>query len=89
MSAIYWIGAPAVSMVKVGYTRNLAGRIRDLRASSPTPLQVLCWLDVDAATHRREGTAIERRIHNRYLAHHSHGEWFRDCALIQIGRAHV
>jgi hypothetical protein len=83
MSHIYFIGAPAVSMVKVGYSRDVEKRVRRLRATSPCPLVLLAIIPVATETQRRDGVALEAFLRRRYAAQHSHNEWFRDEGLLK------
>jgi hypothetical protein len=65
---LYVIGTPGSTTVKIGVTADLAGRLKQLQASSPRPLVVL-WC-------ARGGREIEDSLHARFYAQRVHGEWF-------------
>ena len=56
-------------MVKIGWTMNVKGRLRDLQTGSPVPLVVLCS--------EPGGPERESQLHARFARYRSHGEWFR------------
>lgn len=68
---VYFFAAHQVGMVKIGMTKNLKTRFRDIQALSPCQLEVV-------ATISASGCAIdlERKFHEKYQAHRKHGEWF-------------
>jgi uncharacterized protein YozE (UPF0346 family) len=67
-SLVYFIHSPQTNMVKIGTTRNLDARLRSIRTSSATQIEIL---------HTLEGNCkIEKSIHRKYTRHKSHGEWF-------------
>lgn len=76
MSVVYFLHAPLPDLFKVGYTRSFDKRLADIRSLSPCALIPLACLHVETATQRRDGIALERRFHERYLPYHAHGEWF-------------
>jgi hypothetical protein len=63
----YFIGGET-GPVKIGYTRNLQRRLRDMQLHSPLPLSAL------AST--GGGCFAEAEYHERFAAHRLHGEWF-------------
>lgn len=73
VGVVYFIHAPTVARVKIGFTslhREIAGRLSSLQTGSPVPLVLL-----GCAEATREH---ERRAHRAWHEQHSHGEWF-DC----------
>ena len=72
---VYVIG-PAAGPYKIGFSRNVPQRLRDLQAASPAPLRVH-FLQVCATLHPR---LVESRAHEILDAHRQHGEWFA-CPL--------
>lgn len=79
--AIYFVEAIGVSKVKIGFTTNMAQRMRDLSVGSPVPLTLYGLID---------GTKDdEKRWHNTWDHLRSHGEWFFVTKELkrEIGRA--
>jgi hypothetical protein len=74
---VYFIHAPAVNLVKIGFTAAVPDRrLRALRCGSPVRLKRLGLL--------RGPRQLEKSLHARFREHHSHGEWFHlsgDLAL--------
>lgn len=66
-STIYFIGSDG-GPIKIGYTKDITIRLRDLRLANALPLSLL------ASTNGR--TKLEREYHARFAAHRLHGEWF-------------
>lgn len=82
MSFVYFLHAPELDFYKVGYTRNLLQRIAELRRDNASELELVATLPVETDTRRRDGCALERRFHERYLPWHVRGEWFRGSCRI-------
>lgn len=62
--------------VKIGYTAgDLATRITAIQTGAPEKLEVLASIDGMFRT--------ERKLHQRFARHHSHGEWFHLAPEIQ------
>lgn len=81
-AVVYFIGTElrVGRPVKIGFTENLAQRLRNLQTASPQPLQVLATV---------AGTpALERAYHRRWRARRTSGEWFTlgDCIIAEIKR---
>jgi len=55
--------------VKIGFTDDLASRLRKLASDTPFPVEVAAECDGDETT--------ERRFHALFYDLRSHGEWFR------------
>lgn len=64
---VYFVEAEN-GLVKIGYSANVAIRLRALLTTSATPLKLLGWLP--------GGTDLERDLHDRLADSRSHGEWF-------------
>lgn len=77
---IYFLHAPSVGLVKIGYSSNAATRIASLHLSSPVPLTLLGTVDGDRAR--------EAQYHSQWAHLRRHGEWFDATAelLAQIQR---
>jgi hypothetical protein len=79
---IYFIGSAlrVGCMVKVGYSVNPKGRLRQLQTSSPERLQIFVTVP---------GTVDdERKYHRRWSSRRRTGEWFvlGDCIIDEINR---
>jgi excisionase family DNA binding protein len=71
---VYFIeGAPG--FVKIGYTTNLAKRIRALQCGCPAEIDLLAYVRGDGK--------LEREYHRRFAAWRGAGEWFRLCPEIK------
>lgn len=69
---IYFLRAN--SWVKIGWTRNLASRLRELQVASPFRLRVLGVLP--------GAFDVERMLHRRYHRFWIRGEWFHAASEI-------
>lgn len=74
-SAVYFIYAADCERVKVGTTRHLASRLRELSCGSPAHLTCLGWIP--------GGSAVERELHKRLADSRSHLEWFDNTAQLR------
>lgn len=65
---VYFLGVPG--FVKIGFTTDLALRVRNLQPGSPYRLELLAF---------RRGAAMsdERAYHRTFRRHRVEGEWFR------------
>ncbi len=77
VSGVYFIRGGGA--VKIGKSDDVEVRLSTLRLSSPVHLE-LCGV-VPALP--GVSLEIEKRLHERFAAHRTHGEWFTDCAEIQ------
>lgn len=66
--AVYVIGQPRASVVKIGVTSNLRSRLRGIQTGSPVPLSVLWW--------HPAGYELETKLHERFRRLRLEGEWF-------------
>ncbi|MFD7961328.1 GIY-YIG nuclease family protein [Streptomyces zaomyceticus] len=68
--AVYLIGPrpPHLGFVKIGITKHLAERLKQLEAASTVPLHVMAGVDGDEA--------LERWLHAHFDERRRHGEWF-------------
>lgn len=71
---IYFIEQPDCGAVKIGYTRDMMTRVRNIATFCPLRLQLIGLI---AGT-----TADEEALHRRFAEHRNHGEWFRRCPEI-------
>jgi hypothetical protein len=55
------------SAIKIGKSRNVAVRFRQLQTSSHVPLRLVAVVDGDR----------ERQYHRKYARHRVRGEWFK------------
>ncbi|MAK87183.1 MAG: hypothetical protein CMK96_09655 [Pseudomonas sp.] len=65
---IYFITAPTVGLVKIGYAKNPQARAVSIRSHSPVPI----YLERVGTGSREE----ERALHKRFQHLQRHGEWF-------------
>jgi hypothetical protein len=72
---IYFIRAPSVQMVKVGYTVNPIKRFSSMQGNSPVALE---WV----ASDQRGDLLTEAEFMFRYEDHRSRGEWFHDIGPV-------
>lgn len=63
-----------VSPVKIGFSAQPEGRLRDMMAWSPEPLEIF-WRTPG-------GRDLELNLHQSFARCHSHGEWFRPDAAM-------
>lgn len=67
-SIVYYLRSESTGLIKIGFSANYPGRIKDLRGEHG-PLRLLL---ATAGGRQEEGQA-----HKEFAAHHVHGEWFR------------
>lgn len=67
---IYFIEAIGTGFVKIGFTRQMAGkRMQDLQVACPHELKLLAWME--------EFEPREATIHSRFHHLRHRGEWFK------------
>lgn len=66
---VYIIKAPN-NLYKIGYTENVAKRLRDLRAMSPVELILVHVIEWD------DKYSLENTLHQKYHSQLHHGEWY-------------
>ncbi len=71
MASIYIIGEPGSDVLKIGISVNPAHRLRDIKISNPSDVEVLWEQAVDNA--RR----VERNVHLVLVDLRIRGEWFK------------
>lgn len=76
IDSVYFIRPIAGGPVKIGKTRNMAARLREVQANSPALLEVL-WVVSNAPQ------GLERQLHQKFAKYRLHGEWFEDGPEIQ------
>lgn len=67
-SKVYVIRNPRTGAVKIGRSLDVAGRLRELRAASGEPLELVAIVG--------EGSLLERALHLRFASARRQGEWF-------------
>jgi hypothetical protein len=65
---VYLIGSEASSLVKIGRSTDVPGRLGALQSGSPVKLSVI-W-------QTEGGAELEAALHRHFSASRSHGEWF-------------
>lgn len=66
---IYFVHAVDVGLIKIGFTRDLNTRLRDLRVTSPAALTLVAY-ELGAPDRERE-------LHRAFAGDRVRGEWFR------------
>src|SRR5262249_26111076 len=67
---VYFLQARHGGPVKIGFTQDLAGRVRTLSTGSPAPLRVVAVME--------GGTPdTEAELHSTFAGSRLQGEWFR------------
>jgi predicted DNA-binding transcriptional regulator AlpA len=56
-------------LIKIGFSKNIKQRLKEIRTYSPIKLKVLCMI--------RGGKLREATIHAMFAHLRAHGEWFR------------
>jgi hypothetical protein len=67
---VYFIAAPELRRVKIGYARDLPRRLSALQVSSPCPLVLVAAVATD------DPAGLERKLHKRFAHLRIQGEWF-------------
>lgn len=79
-SFVYFLHAPELRRVKIGWSRDPGRRAQRLRCVNrelaPFKTQLLATID--------GGHIVERCLHRRFSDHHVSGEWFDDVILPQL-----
>lgn len=65
---VYVIGSREVCLVKIGVTRDVIGRLKQLQNSSPSALELL-WC-------AQGSHGLEQQLHAHFQSYRVHGEWF-------------
>ena len=68
----YFIHAPILRRVKIGRSADAIKGFRSVQGSSPEVLTLLTIIEGDH----------EAELHKRFIAYHSHLEWFSECEEI-------
>ncbi len=66
--SIYYIHAPDLDMVKIGFAQDVESRFGKMKVDSPTRLVILAVEDGD--------TALEAQRHEQFGGKQGRGEWF-------------
>ena len=66
---VYAIRCGMSGRVKIGSSLDVARRLRELQAASPTSLEAVAVI-------RRGGRLLEARLHDQYGTYRLDGEWF-------------
>ena len=79
MSLIYLIQMGDTQYYKIGITKDINRRIRDLQTGNPLPLTVVTTIEIDTNPKQsREFSAfIESRLHALFEYCRASGEWFK------------
>jgi len=72
---IYFVQPTTGGPIKIGFSEDVARRLRDLQAMSPVKLRVISSF---------AGTIFdEKRIHEELKQFRAHGEWFHDVSEVR------
>ena len=72
---VYFVRAPGHG-IKIGFSLNVAERIKDIQGCCPIPLLLVGTL--------HGGLALERLMRERFVEHRLHGEWFHERILPDV-----
>lgn len=67
--SVYFIYAPSLELVKIGFSVDPYKRLSKIRSDSPVPLVMLSVID--------GGKEVEAELHDRFSELRTVGEWFR------------
>lgn len=70
-SVVYFVLAESSRQIKIGYARDLEGRIAVMRNGSPERLTVIATID--------GSRTLEKELHTRFADLRERGEWFREA----------
>lgn len=70
---VYYAQADGIPLIKIGWTSNLAKRLKGLRAQCPAHVRYL-------GKHR--GTILTEKAQHRRFAPSHHGEWFPETVTL-------
>lgn len=73
MSEVYF--AESQGRIKIGYSKNVAARVRNLNSGNPGAITVIATMP--------GGRPLESRLHAELAAFRLQGEWFNDCAEVR------
>lgn len=79
MGRIYFL--ECAGRIKIGFSLDVEGRIRELSTGAPQPLVLIGSI---------EGTrSLEAQIHRHLVVHRASGEWFVDCHEVREAVASI
>lgn len=87
MIYLYCIGSSA-GYCKFGYSRDPAGRLRELQTGSPDALSLVHSIAIPESEHLREhfhARSLEKQLHREFAHLRVRGEWF-NCTAVQGAR---
>lgn len=70
---VYFIGANDIKMVKIGKSKNVEQRIKDLQLASPVALSLLLLIPYES---EEDAYKAEREFHHTFNEYRTVGEWF-------------
>ncbi len=65
---VYFIGTPTGRHIKIGFTKDIRGRLAGLQTGNPSPLDL--W------AYECAGLDREKELHHRFRRSRGNGEWF-------------
>jgi hypothetical protein len=72
---VYFIEAGKGGSIKIGVANDVASRLRDLQCANPRPLRLIVAV--------LGGYADEKRLHHRFKAERTSGEWFKGNGAVR------
>lgn len=67
---VYFIKLEETSFVRIGFTNDLEGRVRNLKSSNPHKIRVIGTCEGERQ--------MESYYHSAFKNLHVHGDWFRE-----------
>jgi predicted GIY-YIG superfamily endonuclease len=83
---VYFLQGKKTNLIKVGITRDLKQRIKQIRFMSPDKLKLIQSIKYVNAVRGNEITAkdAEYRLHRIWKKYRKHGEWFTTEILLSL-----
>ena len=75
---IYFIGNKKENICKIGVSKNVDKRIKEIQCSCPFEVEILITYAVS------DDYLIEKALHNKYNKHRLNGEWFNLSVITEV-----
>lgn len=73
---LYFVSNEEESIVKIGITRDLEKRLKNLTSCSPVKLKILLSIHCFDWDSKLMPNEVEKYFHEEFKEYRSHGEWF-------------
>ena len=70
---IYFIQNLENKNVKIGYTKNIANRMKNLQTANSEKLRLVFWMEGDKN--------FEKKLHDLFIKDRIQGEWFSESII--------